>query len=911
MLRGIKKWALPLFYFMPVIWFMYISVELLAERSSSLAAMEMAYSLHRQQHNNLLKDSAQPDEVMPGDLTRQRQEDFNKFLEGVFRDGQADLVDGVNQNLLADEGVFRDGQADLVDGVNQNLLADEGVFRDGQADLVDGVNQNLLADEGVFRDGQADLVDGVNQNLLADEGVFRDGQADLVDGVNQNLLADEGVFRDGQADLVDGVNQNLLADEGVFRDGQADLVDGVNQNLLADVQFQDKLNRFRKHREGLVLQDVWEKEKQFEVVDGEVGKWGDPHVEKKNVVGMVAGQREKEGEEREEGVTFPLYVEEWGPDLPGEGGKPVKINATALTAEEKRRYHKGWADNSFNQYASDLISVHRSLPDNNPPECVEQRKEYSSHLPEVSVIIIFHNEAWSVLLRSVHSVLSRTPSHLLRQIILVDDLSTMDHLKRPLEVYWRREPKVSIVRAPRRVGLTQARLLGYRVATAEVLVFLDSHIECFPGWLEPLVHRIQQNPSSTTVFPMTETIQDSSLALYLTRDVHFRGIVRWKDLNFLWQFLSVTERMQRSNVAEPIRCGVVYMEPSEHCDTSLGQTNKDRWASGWVEPMAHRIQRDPQVTVFPSVEVIDDQSLAVTENGNVDSRGIYRWKDLTFQWEFLPPSEFKRRSSKADPIRSPTMPGGLFAISRQFFERLGTYDPGLEYWGGENIELSFKAWMCNGSVELIPCSHVGHIFRKSNPIKWTSNIGNRNSIRVAEVWMDDYKNYFYERINYNLGDFGDVTERKLLRQNLGCHNFDWYLKNVFPNMVIPRNMKFAGEVRNVASSQCLDSMGAMDQQPIQHPCHNMGRNQFWYFTMEGDLYQDGNHVCEIEGGLTQLGPCTTGLWRYTKEKTLQHIQSGKCLSGSQGASALSLQVCGNSAWQKWTMTARPADRAFP
>lgn len=71
---------------------------------------------------------------------------------------------------------------------------------------------------------------------------------------------------------------------------------------------------------------------------------------------------------------------------------------------------------------------------------------------------------------------------------------------------------------------------------------------------------------------------------------------------------------------------------------------------------------------------------------------------------------------------------------------------GMEIWGGENLEVSFKAWMCGGRIEVAPCSRVGHVFRTFSPYKVdTAKNVNYNNIRVADVWMDEFKYLFYDR----------------------------------------------------------------------------------------------------------------------------------------------------------------------
>uniref|UniRef100_A0A667WVE2 Glycosyltransferase 2-like domain-containing protein n=1 Tax=Myripristis murdjan TaxID=586833 RepID=A0A667WVE2_9TELE len=242
---------------------------------------------------------------------------------------------------------------------------------------------------------------------------------------------------------------------------------------------------------------------------------------------------------------------------PGANGKAF-VSGTLSFAEHLEK-EAGMAKNQFNQFASDRISLHRSLgSDSRHPDCVEQRFWRCPGLPTTSVIIVFHNEAWSTLLRTVYSVLHTAPAALLTEILLVDDASTDDHLKTRLEKYVQKLKIVRVLRQRERKGLITARLLGAQAARGEVLTFLDSHCECFPGWLEPLLARIAENPTAV-VSPNIATIDRNNLKFSKPVDnphFHNRGIFHWS-LNFRWETTPEKEEMRRRNETYPIRCGSV------------------------------------------------------------------------------------------------------------------------------------------------------------------------------------------------------------------------------------------------------------------------------------------------------------------------------------------------------------------
>lgn len=49
-------------------------------------------------------------------------------------------------------------------------------------------------------------------------------------------------------------------------------------------------------------------------------------------------------------------------NAPGEMGKPVVLPKN-MSEETKKAVSEGWKKNAFNQFASDLISIKRKLPD--------------------------------------------------------------------------------------------------------------------------------------------------------------------------------------------------------------------------------------------------------------------------------------------------------------------------------------------------------------------------------------------------------------------------------------------------------------------------------------------------------------------------------------------------------------------
>ncbi|XP_035282568.1 N-acetylgalactosaminyltransferase 7-like isoform X2 [Anguilla anguilla] len=517
-------------------------------------------------------------------------------------------------------------------------------------------------------------------------------------------------------------------------------------------------------------------------------------------------------------------LEPKAPERPGvPGGPGEEAKAFVLGPEYKESIQASIKEFGFNMVASDMISLDRSVNDLRHEEC--KYWHYDENLLTSSVIIVFHNEGWSTLMRTVHSVIKRTPNKYLAEIVLIDDYSNKEQLKSRLDDYIKQwNGLVKVFRNQKREGLIQARSIGAREAKlGQVLIYLDAHCEVGINWYAPLVAPISKDRTVCTV-PLIDYIDGND---YTT---------------------------------EPQRGG-------------------------------------------------DEDGLA---------RGAWDWSLL---WKRVPLSgkEKSIRKHNSEPYRSPAMAGGLFAIERDYFFELGLYDPGLQIWGGENFEISYKIWQCGGKLLFVPCSRIGHVYRlhgwQGNPPP--AHVGSsptlKNYVRVVEVWWDEYKDYFYaSRPETQTLAYGDISELKKFREEHQCKSFKWFMEEIAYDIPVhyplPPKIVEWGEIRGYETSYCIDSMGHTDGGSLEiGPCHRMGGNQLFRINEGNQLMQNGQCVTEgPDGSAVIITNCKTNQyteWKYFKDlHRFTHIPTSKCLDRSEVLHKVFIATCDESkTTQKWEM----------
>ncbi|KAF2348134.1 Ricin B lectin domain [Trinorchestia longiramus] len=280
-------------------------------------------------------------------------------------------------------------------------------------------------------------------------------------------------------------------------------------------------------------------------------------------------------------------------------------------------------------------------------------------------------------------------------------------------------------------------------------------------------------------------------------------------------------------------------------------------------------------------------------------------KKKLHQFKLIPPP----------PPSTPVLAGGLFLVSRQRWEEIGGYDPGFLERGGDSIEMSLKSWMCGGQVLVAPCSRVGHLFVRSSTKKPGALL--RNTRRIAEVWLDDFKQFYYDlrpQALYKL--YGDISPQLELKKRLKCQDFSWYLKKVYPELTPPRRLtERHGKLRHqficLSFVQAAEHRNA-DSQAVTETAKNFLTQEMCSAAVPFELTTDGllrvNDWCLSSSPPTDArvllkfcGATTTERWQYDNVTgKLVHVASNWCLDVA-GADSVITQACvDNPRVQTWS-----------
>lgn len=372
-----------------------------------------------------------------------------------------------------------------------------------------------------------------------------------------------------------------------------------------------------------------------------------------------------------------------------------------------------------------------------------------SKFPTMSVIITVQNERPGLVAFTVHNLLARTPPQILDEILVIDDYGQQpgdregvdeEEMKHLSSLH----PKVKIIKNEERQGCAGSRLAGARVASGEILMFVDSHIEMYSStWAQHIILPILENPR-TVAMQMLHVISD--LPGFKRNPVNFKPM-HYGIINDQFIFGYIQGKFNQSGTGPEYPSSVKPFE-TVFAPGSLFAIRKDEfWRLGGY-----------------------DTGLGVWGGENTEL-ALKVWM-----------CGYDGKGPAGRIVVVPCSPvGHVYRVNNKWDGRWPPKQPDY-VWNRYGLQQKGFNYTKNGA----PADPFGQIVV-------------RNNMRILRVWMgrDHYatKRYYWKAFQKHLGEellepewqyFEDemdtdpeIGRQESIRDSLKCRNFDWFDKYVY------------------------------------------------------------------------------------------------------------------------------------